>query len=159
MEKRVGYQPTFQVLEGERVYFEPDYLKTPAVRKVVPADLLAWFGTPEGQGFGKELADGDAPDAAMRQMYDAGPLRRERLVVGYLARRDANFVFGTDTPSGPTYGNLPGLNGYLEMQQLRRAGLSFAQIFKAATISNAREFKLDSQVGTIEAGKIANLFC
>jgi imidazolonepropionase-like amidohydrolase len=31
------------------------------------------------------------------------------------------------------------------------------QIFKAATISNAREFKLDSQVGTIEPGKIANL--
>jgi imidazolonepropionase-like amidohydrolase len=157
VEKRVGYQPTFQVLEGERVYFEPDYLKTPAVRKVVPADLLAWFESPEGQGFKKELVDGDTPDAAMRQMYDAGPLRRERLVVGYLARRDANFVFGTDTPSGPTYGNLPGLNGYLEMQQLRRAGLSFAQIFKAATISNAREFKLDSQVGTIEAGKIANL--
>ncbi len=157
VEKRVGYQPTFQVLEGERAYFEPDYLKTPAIRKVVPADLLAWFGTPEGQGFKKELVDGDTPDAAMRQMYDAGPLRRERLVVGYLARRGANFVFGTDTPSGPTYGNLPGLNGYLEMQQLRRAGLSFAQILKAATINNAREFKLDSQVGTIEVGKVANL--
>ena len=157
VEKRVGYQPTFQVLEGERAYFEPDYLKTPAIRKVVPADLLTWFGGPEGQGFKKELVEGDTPDAAMRQMYDAGPLRRERLVVGYLARRDANFVFGTDTPSGPTYGNLPGLNGYLEMQQLRRAGLSFAQIFKAATISNAREFKLEGQVGTIEAGKVANL--
>jgi imidazolonepropionase-like amidohydrolase len=157
VETKVGYQPTFQVLEGERVYFEPDYLTSPAIRKVVPADLVAWFGTPAGQGFKKELADDDAPDAAMRQMYDAGPLRRERLVVGYLARRDANFVFGTDTPSGPTYGNLPGLNGYLEMEQLRRAGLSFAQIFKAATISNAREFKLDGQVGTIEPGKIANL--
>ena len=157
VETKVGYQPTFQVLEGERVYFEPDYLTSPAIRKVVPADLVAWFGTPAGQGFKKELADDDAPDAAMRQMYDAGPLRRERLVVGYLARRDANFVFGTDTPSGPTYGNLPGLNGYLEMEQLRRAGLSFAQIFKAATISNAREFKLDAQVGTIEPGKIANL--
>jgi imidazolonepropionase-like amidohydrolase len=35
--------------------------------------------------------------------------------------------------------------------------LSLEQIFKAATISNAREFKLDSQVGTIEPGKIANL--
>ncbi len=35
--------------------------------------------------------------------------------------------------------------------------MSLAQIFKAATISNAREFKLDSQVGTIETGKIANL--
>jgi imidazolonepropionase-like amidohydrolase len=57
----------------------------------------------------------------------------------------------------PSYGNLPGLNGYLEMRQLRKAGLSLAQIFQAATINNAREFKIDSQVGTIEPGKIANL--
>ena len=77
--------------------------------------------------------------------------------VAYLAGKDANFLFGTDTPSAPTYGNLPGLNGYLEMQQLQRAGLSLQQIFRAATINNAREFKLDSQLGTIEPGKIANL--
>ena len=57
----------------------------------------------------------------------------------------------------PTYGNLPGLNGYLEMQQLQQAGLSLEQIFRAATINNARMFKIDSQVGTIEPGKIANL--
>ena len=43
------------------------------------------------------------------------------------------------------------------MQQLQKAGMSLAQIFKAATINNAREFKLDSQVGTIEPGKITNL--
>jgi imidazolonepropionase-like amidohydrolase len=35
--------------------------------------------------------------------------------------------------------------------------LSLEQIFQAATINNAREFKLDSQLGTIEPGKIANL--
>jgi len=64
---------------------------------------------------------------------------------------------GTDTPSAPTYGNLPGLNGYLEMQQLRKAGLSLQQIFKAATLNNARKLKVDSQVGTIEPGKVANL--
>ena len=52
---------------------------------------------------------------------------------------------------------MPGLNGYLEMQQLQKAGVSLAQIFRAATLSNARAFRLDSQVGTIEAGKIANL--
>jgi imidazolonepropionase-like amidohydrolase len=80
-----------------------------------------------------------------------------RQVVAYLAARNANFLFGTDTPSAPTYGNLPGLNGYLEMQQLYEAGLSLEQIFKAATINNAREFKLNSQVGSIEPGKIANL--
>jgi len=91
------------------------------------------------------------------QGFDQGPLRRVRQVVAYLAGKDANFLFGTDTPSAPTYGNLPGLNGYLEMQQLQRAGLSLEQIFRAATINNAREFKLESQLGTIEPGKIANL--
>ncbi len=155
--KKIGYQATFQVLEGERVYFEPDYLSSDAIRKVVPKEMVTWFGTPEGKAFKKDLADDDTPDAVMAQGYDKGPLRRERLVVAYLAGKNANFLFGTDTPSGPTYGNLPGLNGYLEMQQLQKAGLSLTQIFKAATISNAREFKLDSQLGTIERGKIANL--
>ena len=41
----------------------------------------------------------------------------------YLARKAANFLLGTDTPPSPTYGNLPGLNGYLEMQRLQRTGL------------------------------------
>jgi imidazolonepropionase-like amidohydrolase len=157
VEKKIGYQATFQVLEGARVYFEPDYLQSVAIRKVIPNEMLAWFNTPEGKGFKKELVDDDTPDAVMAQAYDKGPLRRDRQVVAYLAKKNANFLFGTDTPSGPTYGNLPGLNGYLEMQQLQKAGLSLTQIFKAATISNAREFKIDSQLGTIEKGKIANL--
>jgi imidazolonepropionase-like amidohydrolase len=89
--------------------------------------------------------------------YEQNWMRRVRQVVAYLASKDANFVFGTDTPSSPTYGNLPGLNGYLEMRQLQKAGMSLTQIFKAATISNAREFKMGSQVGSIEPGKIANL--
>jgi imidazolonepropionase-like amidohydrolase len=155
--KKIGYQATFQVLEGERVYFEPEYLGSEAVGKVVPKEMIAWFRTPEGQGFKKGLVDGDTPDAVMAQAYEKGPLARNRQVVAYLAGKNANFLFGTDTPSGPTYGNLPGLNGYLEMRQLKNAGLSLTQIFKAATISNAREFKLDSQLGTIEPGKIANL--
>jgi imidazolonepropionase-like amidohydrolase len=93
----------------------------------------------------------------MIEIFERNPVRRVQQVAGYLASHDAHFLFGTDTPSGPTYGNLPGLNGYLEMKQLKRAGLSLEQIFKAATISNAREFKIDSKVGTIEAGKDANL--
>jgi cytosine/adenosine deaminase-related metal-dependent hydrolase len=43
------------------------------------------------------------------------------------------------------------------MQQLEKAGLSLVQIFKAATIGNAREFKLASQLGTIEPGMVADL--
>jgi|ERR1700722_15647103 imidazolonepropionase-like amidohydrolase len=157
VQKRTGYQATIQVMGGLRSYFDPDYLKMPAIPKVIPAALLAWFNSPEGKWFRKELDEDNTPDEEMRQGFEGGPIRRVREVVGYLAARNANFVFGTDTPSAPTYGNLPGLNGYLEMQQLHEAGLSLEQVLKSATINNAREFKLDSQVGSIEPGKIANL--
>jgi imidazolonepropionase-like amidohydrolase len=156
-EEKMGYQPTLQVMGGLRVYFDPEYLKMKAIPNVIPAEMLAWLESPEGKWFKQEIAEGNAPDAAMREGFDHGPVRRVQQVVAYLAAKDANFLFATDTPSAPTYGNLPGLNGYLEMQQLQRAGLSLEQIFRAATINNAREFKLDSQLGTIEPGKIANL--
>lgn len=156
-EEKIGYQATLQVIQGLRAYFDPEYLKMTAIPKVIPPEMLEWFESPEGKWFKKELAQDNTPDAAMRDGLDKGPIRRGHQVVSYLAGKDANFLFGTDTPSAPTYGNLPGLNGYLEMQQLQRSGLSLEQIFRAATINNAREFKLDSQLGTIEPGKIANL--
>jgi len=155
--KKIGYQPTIQVLQGLAAYFDPQYLGMPGIPKVVPKQMAEWFNTPEGKWFRRELAGGDTPDADMLRAYDQGPLRRVRLVVAYLAGKDADFVFGTDTPSAPTYGNLPGLNGYMEMQQLQKAGVSLEQIFRAATINNARKFKMDSEVGTVEAGKVANL--
>jgi imidazolonepropionase-like amidohydrolase len=157
IEKKIGYQPTIQVLYGLMAYFDPDYLKLDATAKVTPKELLEWFQSPEGKWFGKELNVDGTPNATVLEHFEQGPLRRIRQVVTYLASKDANFVFGTDTPSSPTYGNLPGLNGYLEMKHLQKAGMSLEQIFKAATISNAREFKLESQLGSIEPGKIANL--
>jgi imidazolonepropionase-like amidohydrolase len=157
VEKRIGYQATMQVLYGLEAYFDPEYLKNPDVEKVVPKAMVEWFESPEGKWFGKQLNDDNTPDAVVAQHFEQGPLQRVRQVVAYLASKDAKFLFGTDTPSAPTYGNLPGLNGYLEMKQLQKAGMSLKQIFLAATISNAREFKLDSQIGSIEPGKVANL--
>jgi Amidohydrolase family len=156
-EQKIGYQPTFQVLQGLLAYFDPAYLKMPAIRKVIPGAMLDWFNSPQGRWFRKEIANDDVPDAAVLAEFEHGPLRRGRQAAAYLAAKDANFLFGTDTPSGPVYGNLPGLNGYLEMQQWQKAGLSLNQIFRAATLSNARQFKLDQQFGTIEPGKVANL--
>lgn len=155
VERRTGYQPTMQVLYGLRAYVDPDYLKNPTLATLLPPSMLTWLKTPEGNWFRQEVSE-DETDEAVRQGMEA-PLRRQRQVVAYLASKDANFVFGTDTPSSPTYGNIPGLNGYLEMQNLHAAGMSLAQIFKAATINNARTFKLDKELGTIEAGKAANL--
>ena len=153
--RRTGYQPTMRVLYGLGAYNDPDYLRHPGVRKVVPAALADWFATPAGKWFGDELAEG-ASDAEMRAAAEA-PQRRLRQVIAYLAARDANILFATDTPSSPTYGNLPGLNGFLEMEHLVDAGLSPAQVLRAATINNARSFGLEKELGTIEAGKRANL--
>jgi imidazolonepropionase-like amidohydrolase len=155
--KRIGYQPTIQVLYGEMAYFDPEYLKMKAIAKVTPKEMVDWFQSPAGQWFGKELNEDNEPEAAIAGKLEQGPLRRVQQVVAYLASKDANFLFGTDTPSSPTYGNLPGLNGYMEMKQLFKAGMPLEQIFKASTISNAREFKLDSQLGSIEPGKVANM--
>ena len=64
--------------------------------------------------------------------------------------------FGS-VPSGPTYANPPGYNGYLEMRELERSGIPPRQILAAATIANAKLFGLDSDYGTIEPGKRASL--
>jgi len=73
--------------------------------------MVAWFKSPEGKWFKKEINDSDSPDAAVYEGLEHGPFHHVQLAVAYLASKDANFLFGTDTPSAPTYGTLPGLNG------------------------------------------------
>jgi imidazolonepropionase-like amidohydrolase len=75
----------------------------------------------------------------------------------YLVSHGGRLVFGTDTPSGPTYGNPPGLNGLLELERLAAAGVPLRRLLEGATINAARAFRLDSLYGTVERGKVANL--
>ncbi|HEY8356776.1 MAG TPA: amidohydrolase family protein [Ramlibacter sp.] len=153
--RRIGTMPTLQVIGGLRTLYEPGQFDQPAVRRVVPASLLAWYRSPAGRWYKEEMAAG-ASDERMRAVFDA-VLARGTESTRYLAGKGALFLFGTDTPSGPTPGNLPGLNGYLEMQRLVAAGVSLRQLLEAATLNNARAFGLADRVGTIEAGKRANL--
>lgn len=43
------------------------------------------------------------------------------------------------------------------MQDLVDAGVTPAQVFESATLSNARALKLDHELGTVQVGKRANL--
>lgn len=153
--QRVGYQSTAQVIGGNRLLFEPDFFDRPDVARVVPKALLDWFRSPAGRWYQRDQARG-ASDERMRGIWDA-ILHREAETVAYLAQKNAFFLFGTDTPQGPVAGNLPGLNGYLEMQRLATYKMSLRQIFEAATINNARAFGLADRIGTIQVGKRANL--
>lgn len=156
--RKIGWQATIQVIRSFQDMYGPDFLSDPLLRDVQPAGLIAWYATPEGQWFRDEIAGGakKTPDARMVKGFDA-PVARVKNALQYLAIHGGRLLFGTDTPSAPTYANPPGLNGWLEMQNYVAAGVSPAQIFRAATLSNAKALKLDREIGTVEVGKRANL--
>jgi imidazolonepropionase-like amidohydrolase len=154
----IGMMPTSRVISGLEELFAPGFLDDPQLARVLPADLLAWYRTEAGGWFARETArdfDG-APPERIRQIFrgggDAG-----RAAAAAFVRRGGRLLFGSDTPSAPTYANPPGYNGYLEMRELERAGISPARILAAATIEVARFFGLAGDYGTVEPGKRASL--
>jgi imidazolonepropionase-like amidohydrolase len=163
--QNVGLQPTIQVLYGIKDLFSTSYLSDPRLSRVLPSNLIDWYRSPEGQWFHMLLYQD------MKLPADANPSQLERdfnerfvpvvdrvkHATAYVAARHGRILFGTDTPSAPTYANPPGLNGWLEMHRLIDAGETPAQIFESATLTNARALKLDRDIGTVQVGKRANL--
>lgn len=156
--KKIGYQPTMRVLAALADLFREDTLKDPAYAKVVPAPLLQWYATPAGQWFKDEMRKGMGNPPDMKAMHTY-------MVIGSRGMRAAKYLhdlghpllLGSDTPSAPTFGNQPGYDTYREMRMMAQSGIPLPAIFQAATINNARQFGLDKDYGTVEAGKIANL--
>jgi len=156
---QVGWQPTLQVLHGLEDLFNPGFLSDPLLARVLPRSLIDWYGTSEGHWFRDVVAadiPGPDPGASLRRGLSA-EIGRAAAATGYLAQHGARLLFGTDTPSAPTYANPPGLNAWLEIHRLIDAGVTPAQIFEAATLRNAHAFKLDHEIGTVEVGKRADL--
>lgn len=158
---KTGWQPTIQVLYGERDLFNEAFLSEPLLTKALPAALLQWYGTSEGRWFRDMMAQAPGVramlDAHREGEMDSTAIARVSNAVGYLAKNRGRLLFGSDTPSGPTYANPPGLNGWFEMRRLAAAGMAATQIFRAATIDNASAMALSKELGTVEAGKRANL--
>src|SRR5690606_9785379 len=98
----------------------------------------------------------DVPEARMRLVL-GDFLRKAMQVTRWLADAGAFLLFGTDTVSGTSWGNPPGLNGYLEMEAWVSAGVPLAALFRAITLDNAKALRIADQVGSVEVGKRANL--
>jgi hypothetical protein len=158
--KGIGYQPTMMVISGLGALFDPATLADPVYPKVVPPNVLAWYGTEEGKWYVKmeaSFSPRDWTDARRARMYRAVGDQGARAAKYLFDRAPELLLLGSDTPAAPTFGNQPGYNTYREMQMWARAGIPPAAIFAAATLNNARRFHLDKQYGTVEPGKVANL--
>jgi hypothetical protein len=157
----IALQPTVQVLYGEQDIHNPDYLQDPRLQHVVPASLLEWYTTDDGQWWVNRMLE----IPIVRQLVEAGrweeldtpPISRVTIVLRYFSDNGGKLLFGSDTPSDPTYANPPGLNGRLEIDRWMAAGVTPAQFFAAATVTNAEFYGLDHEIGTIEEGRRADL--
>ena len=160
-EQGIAMQPTFQVLYGERDLHDPTYLSRPDLKRVVPQDLLQWYGAHEGQWWRRRMLGiplfKSLVDAGRWQEIDREALARVKAAYHYFVETEGPLIFGSDTPSDPSYANPAGLNGRLEFNNLLAAGASAGQIFRAATISNAEFFGLADSIGSVEVGKRADL--
>lgn len=154
----MAMMPTTRVIAGLAELFNPAFLDDPALKRVLPAELVAWYRTDAGQWFVRETAKSFAglPAERARGIFLDVQARGQRAAV-YFAREGGRILFGSDTPSAPTYANPPGYNGYLELRELEAAGISPRQLLRASTLENASRFRLAADYGTIEPGKVASL--
>jgi imidazolonepropionase-like amidohydrolase len=154
----VAQMPTTRVLGGLADLFSPTFLDDPNLRRVLPASLLAWYRSDAGHWFGRELAAGfdGLPPGRIQAIFDRGQRAAAAVATRFVAD-GGRLLFGSDTPSAPTYANPPGYNAYLELLNLVRGGIPATRVFAAATIDNARFFRIDADYGTVEAGKRASL--
>jgi imidazolonepropionase-like amidohydrolase len=80
--------------------------------------------------------------------------RKYQELTGMLFRAGVPLLAGTDTPEPYCP---PGFALHQELELLVESGLTPAAALQAATINNARALKQDRNLGSIEAGKLADL--
>ncbi len=161
--KNIGYQPTFRVIGGQRDVFNPSFIEDPNLEDVLPANLLNWLKSEEGLWqkkrvltYGGEHFNAETPDLEIAGMMQS-ILDKINITTNYLYMENGNLLFGSDTPAMNNHANPPGYNGYMEMKEWIKAGVSLEDLLKSVTINNAKEFNIDAFVGSIETGKKANL--
>ena len=156
-------QPTMRTIRNTQSMFDPEFLQSPLLEHVLPAEYLDYLrGPAQAQRdaflsmFGALIAPGADPKVVGDRL-ETFNTRYEHLIKRF-SDGGGRLLLGTDTAVGGFgWGSPPGLSGYLEMRSWAQAGIPLRTIFKAATIDNAEAFGLDDQLGTIEPGKRADL--
>ena len=129
----VGMMPTSRIVSGLADVLSPAFLNDPHLSRVLPARLLAWYRSDEGQWFARSMSS-QGPPANRREIFRRVQHQGQQAAV-YFVNQGGRLLFGSDTPSGPTYANPPGYNGYLELRELEGAGLSPRQLLTPSSVA------------------------
>ena len=85
---------------------------------------------------------------------DRAVFARELEIVGMMAEMGVPFLAGSDATNPWTF---PGFSLHDELQLLVDAGMNPLQALQAATLNPARFFARDTELGSVEVGKLADL--
>ena len=155
----IRVQPTMQTVAGERAMLDPSLLDDSRLAYSLPASVIAYLRSPVGHKADAALLDGyrkASPPPGFDKLLPA-VIERTRATFKLMLKDGVPLIFGSDTPGVDGFGNPPGLNGRLEMQDWADAGAPLTLILRATTLDNARAVGLSRELGSIEVGKRADL--
>lgn len=143
-EKKIFLDPTLTIDELSSLALYEEQAKDPNNR-FLPRDFIN--------------EDETAPDVfrlppELKEAAAEGFRKRLRFI-GMCGRAGVQIIAGTDGVGTGTL--LPGFGLQHELELLAQAGLTPIQVIQAATINAARALKKDGELGSIEAGKLADL--
>ncbi|HLJ26404.1 MAG TPA: amidohydrolase family protein [Candidatus Angelobacter sp.] len=97
------------------------------------------------------LAELDTDPVAYRRQF----VQKEFEIVGAMHKAGVRLLAGTDTAAAVDV--LPGFSLHTELEYFVQAGLTPMQALQTATLNPAQFLGLQSQFGTVQEGKLANL--
>jgi len=143
-ERKVFLDPTLTIDEITALYLYEESAKDPNNRFLPRPATSEQEAAPEVFRLPPELVE-----------VSAAGFRKRLQFIGMCSRAGVQIIAGTD---GVGTGNLlPGWGLHHELELLAQAGLSPIQVLQAATINAARALRKDKELGSIEAGKFADL--
>jgi len=137
--------PTLTVLRSMAYSEDPSYYNDPRL-KYIPRDIVSSWN-PKSDQFLKNKTDEDW--AISRRLFS-----KDLELVGAMERAGVDILAGTDTLNPYC---LPGFSLHDELGLLVQAGLTPQQALQAATLNPARFMGRENDLGTVAAGKIADL--
>jgi len=142
-ERKVTVCPTLTVLDRIPRLGDPRLRRDPDL-KFVPAWVKAYW-----EGSGREGGRVDAPEAGL-----AAVRRGMHGFVARLQKAGVRVIAGTDTPNAWL---IPGFSLHEELKNFVAAGWTPEEALAAATRVPAEFLGLQDRIGTVEAGRVADL--